>query len=150
LLKIGQKAPDFTLSDANGKNVSLSSYKGNKVIIWFYPKASTPGWTVEGEGFRDEFKQFDEKNISILGVSADSPQKNQKFAKKYNFQYPLLSDETHNMLSSYGVWGLKKFMGREYMGISRITYIIDEDGNIEHVFDKVKTKSHACDILDIL
>ena len=150
MLKIGQKAPDFTLSDANGKNVSLSSYKGNKVIIWFYPKASTPGWTVEGEGFRDEFKQFDEKNISILGVSADSPQKNQKFAKKYNFQYPLLSDETHNMLSSYGVWGLKKFMGREYMGISRITYIIDEDGNIEHVFDKVKTKSHACDILDIL
>ena len=150
MLKIGQKAPDFTLSDANGKNVSLSSYKGNKVIIWFYPKASTPGWTVEGEGFRDEFKQFDEKKISILGVSADSPQKNQKFAKKYNFQYPLLSDETHNMLSSYGVWGLKKFMGREYMGISRITYIIDEDGNIEHVFDKVKTKSHACDILDIL
>ena len=150
LLNIGDKAPNFTLPDANGKSVSLSDFKGKKVILWFFPKASTPGWTNEGQGFRDEFKKFESKNISILGCSADSPSKQKKFCDKQNFDYPMLCDESHSMLEDYGVWGLKKFMGREYMGISRITYVISEDGIIEKVYDKVKTKSHAQDILDDL
>ena len=105
---------------------------------------------IEGKGFRDEFQQFKEKNIQIIGCSADSPAKQKKFCDKQGFQYPLLCDEDHGMLKAYGAWGKKKFMGREYMGISRITYIIDEQGNIEEVYGKVKTGSHARDILNNL
>ena len=147
MLKIGDRAPDFILSDQNDNKVSLSDFKNKKVVLWFYPKASTPGWIIEGKGFRDEFDKFEEKNIQILGCSADPVKKQQKFCDKQGFQYPLLSDETHEMLKSYGVWGKKKFMGREYMGITRATYIIDEDGLIEHVYEKIKTISHAKDIL---
>mgnify|MGYP002889472443 FL=1 len=147
MLKIGDRAPDFTLSDQKGNKVSLSDFKNKKVVLWFYPKASTPGWIIEGKGFRDEFQKFEDKNIQILGCSADPVKKQQNFCKKQGFQYPLLSDETHEMLKSYGVWGKKKFMGREYMGISRVTYIIDEHGLIKNVYEKVKTLSHAKDIL---
>ena len=150
MLTIGQIAPDFTLQDQNNNPTSLSDFIGEKIVIWFYPKASTPGWTVEGEGFRDEFKNFQDNNIHIIGVSADSPQKNKKFSDKHGFLYPLLSDENHNMLKDYGVWGPKKFMGKEYIGISRMTYLIDEKGKIKLVFDKVKTKTHALDILNHL
>ena len=150
MLKVGDKAPDFTLKNQDENSVSLSDYKNKKVVLWFYPKASTPGWTIEGKGFRDEFQEFEEKNMKILGCSADSPKKQKKFCEKKNFPYPLLSDEGHEMLEDYGVWGKKKFMGREYMGISRITYIIDEQGQIEHVIEKVKTMSHAKDMLNIL
>jgi len=148
MLKVGDKAPDFTLLDGDENSVSLSDFKGKKVVIWFYPKASTPGWTVEGKGFRDEFQIFEDKNIQILGVSADSTKRQKKFGEKQLFQYPLLSDESHEMLKAYGVWGKKKFMGREYMGISRYTYIIDENGFIEKSFEKVSVKSHARDILN--
>ena len=150
MLTIGQIAPDFTLQDQNNNPTSLSDFIGEKIVIWFYPKASTPGWTVEGEGFRDEFKKFQDNNIHIIGVSADSPKKNKKFSDKHGFLYPLLSDENHNMLKDYGVWGPKKFMGKEYIGISRMTYLIDEKGKIKLVFDKVKTKTHALDILNHL
>ena len=150
MLNVGDQAPEFTLLDGDENLVSLSDFTGKKVVIWFYPKASTPGWTVEGKGFRDEFDNFESNNIQILGVSADPPKRQKKFAEKQSFQYPLLSDESHEMLEIYKAWGKKKFMGREYMGIFRITYIIDENGIIEHTFEKVKTGSHAKDVLDVL
>ena len=150
LLNIGDKAPNFSLPNSNGELVSLSNFKGQKVVLWFFPKASTPGWTIEGQGFRDEFNTFKDNNITIIGCSADSPAKQKKFCDKQNFPYPMLSDESHSMLEDYRVWGLKKFMGREYMGISRVTYIISEAGVIEKVYEKVATKSHAKDILQYL
>ena len=148
MLKVGDKAPDFTLQNQDENSVSLSDFKNKKVVLWFYPKASTPGWTIEGKGFRDEFQNFEEKNVQILGCSADPPAKQKKFAKKRGFPYLLLSDESRDMLKAYGVWEKKKFMGREYMGISRVTYIIDENGIIEKVYEKVSVKSHAKDILN--
>ena len=148
MLKVGDKAPDFTLKNQDENSVSLSDYKNKKVVLWFYPKANTPGWTIEGKGFRDEFQKFEEKNVQILGCSADPPAKQKKFAEKRGFPYLLLSDESRDMLKAYGVWGKKKFMGREYMGISRVTYIIDENGIIEKVYEKVSVKSHARDILN--
>ena len=148
MLNIGDKAPDFSLLNQDGEQVSLSDYSGTQVVIWFFPKASTPGWTNEGIGFRDELDKFNKLNISVIGVSADSPKKQKKFVEKYDFNYPMLCDESHQMLKDYGVWGLKKFMGREYMGISRVTYILDADHLIKEVYEKVNTKSHACDILE--
>ena len=150
MLNVGDQAPQFTLQNQDGEKVSLSDYKNQEVIIWFFPKASTPGWTNQGIGFRDELNKFEKKNIAILGVSADPPEKQKKFVDKYSFNYPMLCDESHAMLESYGVWGLKKFMGREYMGISRITYIIDGTGKIEHVIEKVKTMSHAQDLINFM
>lgn len=150
MLKIGDSAPDFKLLDQDEKEVTLSNYEGQKIVLWFYPKASTPGWIIEGKGFRDEFNRFKELNVQILGCSADPVKKQKKFCDKQGFQYPLLSDESHTMLEEYGVWGKKKFMGREYLGISRVTYIIDENRCIEQVYDKVKTGSHAKDILEYL
>jgi len=148
MIKIGDKAPEFTLLDADSKSVSLSDFAGKKVVLWFFPKANTPGWQIEGKGFRDEFQNFVEKNIEIIGCSADPPKKQNKFINKNDFQYTMLCDESHEMLKDYGVWGKKKFMGREYMGISRVTYIIDENGIIEKVYEKVSVKSHARDILN--
>ena len=150
LLKVGDQAPQFNLKNQDGINVSLEDLKGKRFILWFYPKASTPGWTVEGQGFRDELNKFLDLDIQIFGVSADSIKKQKTFYDKQKFNFSLLSDENHTMLESYGVWRLKKFMGREYMGISRITYIIDSSGLIEKVYDKVATKTHAQDILNDL
>ena len=150
LLEVGSVAPDFSLLNQDSEMISLSNLKGKKVIIWFYPKANTPGWTIEGQGFRDEFKQFEDQDVIILGVSADPVNKQKKFCDKQGFPYDLLSDESHEMLEAYGVWGKKKFMGREYMGISRISYIVDKNGKIEHISEKVKTMSHAKDMLSIL
>ena len=150
LLKEGDKAPDFSLLNQNDETISSDDLKGRKIILWFYPKASTPGWTVEGQGFRDELQNFSDMNVDIIGVSADPIKKQKNFCDKQNFNFDLLSDESHAMLESYGVWGLKKFMGREYMGISRVTYVINENGYIEKVYDKVNTKTHAQDILNDL
>ncbi len=150
LLKEGDKAPEFTLHDESGNEISLKDFKNNKIVLWFFPKASTPGWTIEGQGFRDEFKTFKNNNIVILGCSADSPQKQKNFCEKQKFPFSILSDESHQMLENYGVWALKKFMGKEYMGIVRATYIISETGVIEKVYDKVSTKSHAKDIIEDL
>ena len=147
MLKIGDRAPDFKLPDADENIISLNDFLGKKVVLWFFPKASTPGWMIEGNGFRSEFNKFQEKNIQIIGCSADPPKKQKKFCEKQGFQYPLLCDESHNMLQSYGVWGKKKFMGREYMGITRLTYVINENGIIEKVYEKVKPISHAKDLL---
>jgi len=145
-LKKGDKAPSFSVLNQDEKIVTLSDLNNKKILIWFFPKASTPGWTIQGCGFRDEFKKF--KKINIIGVSADSPVKQKKFIEKYNFPYMLLSDESKKMIKAYKAWGLKKFMGREYEGLHRISYLIDGDGKIECVFDKVKTKTHAQDVLD--
>ena len=150
MLNVGDKAPEFTLSNQEGESVSLSDFEGKQVVIWFFPKASTPGWTTEGIGFRDELKKYNKQNIAIIGVSADSPAKQKKFVDKYSFNYPMLCDESHEMLENYGVYGLKKFMGREYMGISRVTYILDKNHIIKEVIEKVNTKSHACDILEMI
>ena len=147
MLKVGDKAPGFTLPDAEDNLVSLKDFYGKKVVLWFFPKASTPGWIIEGQGFRDEFQNFKDINIKIIGCSADPPKKQKKFCDKQGFQYSMLCDESHKMLEAYGVWGKKKFMGREYMGISRMTYVIDEQGIIENVYKEVKTRSHAQDIL---
>jgi len=149
-LEAGDKAPDFSLLNYNGDTITLNNLKGKDFILWFFPKANTPGWTIQGKGFRDEFKKFNDNNITIVGVSADSPIKQSKFVEKYNFPYLMLCDESHEMLKAYKAWGLKKFMGREYEGIHRITYVVDKDGIISKVFDKVKTKSHANDILNLL
>ena len=150
MLNVGDKAPDFTLLDQDENSVSLSDYKDQSIVIWFFPKASTPGWTNEGIGFRDELKKYSKINTTIIGVSADPPSKQKKFVDKYSFNYPMLCDESHEMLENYGVWGLKKFMGREYMGISRVTYILDTNHIIKEVIEKVNTKSHACDILEMI
>ena len=148
LLNVGDKAPDFNLLNQDENVISLKDLKGEKFILWFYPKASTPGWTVEGQGFRDELNEFKKLGIRIFGVSADSVKKQKNFHTKQKFNFDLLSDESHSMLEKYGVWELKKFMGREYMGIIRVSYMIDEKGMIKTVYDDVKTKTHAQDILN--
>ena len=150
LLKVGDKAPEFSLLNQDEELISSKKLEGQKYILWFYPKASTPGWTIQGQGFRDELKSFLDLGIKVFGVSADSVKKQKNFHTKQKFNFDLLSDESHQMLEAFGVWGLKKFMGREYMGISRNTYVIDEKGFISSVFDKVQTKTHAKDVLDVL
>ena len=147
MLNVGDKAPGFTLPNQDGESVSLNDFSGQKVVLWFFPKASTSGWTIEGQGFRDEFQKFKEKNIAIIGMSADSVQKQKNFCDKQSFEYPILSDENKEVLKSYDAWGVKKMYGREYEGIYRSTYIISEDGRIEKVFSKVTTKTHAKDVL---
>ena len=150
LLNIGDKAPAFSAPDSMGNIISLADFKNQKIILWFFPKASTPGWTIEGQGFRDEFKKFSNNNIVIIGCSKDSQSKQNKFCEKQKLPYLMLCDEELGILKSYKVWGLKKFMGREYMGISRVTYIISKEGVIEKVYEKVNTKTHAQDILNDL
>ena len=147
MLDVGVKAPNFTLPDGDGTEISLDNFRGKKVVLWFFPKANTPGWTTEGQGFRDELHKFEEKNAVIIGMSADSPNKQKKFCEKQSFEFPMLCDESKETLQAYGVWGKKKFMGREYEGIFRNTYIIDEKGIIEKAYKKVNVKSHAQDIL---
>ena len=150
MLTEGSKAPDFTLSDQNGNDISLSGLSGQKVVLWFYPKANTPGWTIEGEGFRDEFQEYEKRNVAIIGMSADSVQKQKNFCDKFSFPFPLLSDESKDTIKAYGAWGKKKLYGREYEGIFRYTYIIDENGNVEKAYPKVSVKTHAQDILNDL
>lgn len=147
MLEVGSKAPDFTLPDQDGNDVSLSVLSGQKVVLWFFPKANTPGWTIEGQGFRDEFQTFQDKNVAIIGMSADSVQKQKNFCEKFNFPFPLLADESKETIQAYGAWGKKKLYGREYEGIFRYTYIIDEVGTIAKAYEKVSVKTHAQDVL---
>ncbi len=150
LLNVGEKAPDFTLPNYNGEDISLSDFKGENIILWFFPKANTPGWAIEGQGFREEFKDFQKLGYKVIGVSSDSLKKQKKFVEKYSFPFMMLCDESRDMLTAYKVWTLKKFMGREYMGILRITYVIDQDGRIKKVYNEVKTKTHSQDVLSDL
>ena len=148
-LKVGEIAPPFIVNDHLGNPQSLESYKGSRVVIFFYPKANTPGCTLEACDLRDHYKELKEAGYVLLGVSADTELKQKKFADKFNLPFPLLADTERTILNSFGVWGPKKFMGKEYDGIHRMTFILDEDGVIERVIDKVKTKTHAEQILEI-
>ncbi|WP_411767672.1 thioredoxin-dependent thiol peroxidase [Winogradskyella sp. A3E31] len=146
-LKVGDKAPEFEALDQDGNTVKLSDYKGKKLVVFFYPKASTPGCTTEACNLSDNYKTFTDQGYDIVGVSADSQKRQSNFKNKYGFPYPLLADEDKSVINAFGVWGRKKFMGREYDGIHRTTFVIDEDGNIEDVITKVKTKDHTNQIL---
>ena len=146
-LKKGDNAPDFSGFDQDNKFHQLSDYAGKKLVVFFYPKASTPGCTAEACDLRDNFARFEENNYALLGVSADDQKKQAKFKDKYNFPFPLIADEDKSMIEAFGVWGPKKFMGRTYDGIHRTTFIIDEKGIIEEVISDVKTKVHASQIL---
>ncbi|MFD1096037.1 thioredoxin-dependent thiol peroxidase [Salegentibacter chungangensis] len=146
-LEAGDKAPDFSVEDQDGNTVKLEDFKGKKLVLFFYPKASTPGCTAEACNLRDNWKMFQEKGYAILGVSADSKKRQQNFKNKYELPFPLLADEEKEVINAYGVWGPKKFMGKEYEGIHRTTFVIDEEGKIEDVIKKVKTKEHTAQIL---
>tara|TARA_B100000989_G_scaffold145776_1_gene108643 strand:+ start:33 stop:488 length:456 start_codon:yes stop_codon:yes gene_type:complete len=147
-LKEGDNAPNFSLTDNEGKLHSLKDYFGKKLIIFFYPRANTPGCTAEACNLRDYFKDLKDKGYSILGVSADSEKSQQSFSKKYDFPFPLLADIEKVMIKAYGVWGPKKFRGKEYDGIIRKTFLVDKEGTISRIIDKVKTKDHAAQILE--
>lgn len=146
-LKIGEKAPDFKGIDQNGKEINLTDFKGKKVVLFFYPKASTPGCTAEACDLQNNIQRFVNANYQVIGVSADSQKRQLNFATKNNLEYPLIADEDKVIINAYGVWGPKKFMGREYDGIHRTTFIIDENGLIEDIISKVKTKEHTNQIL---
>lgn len=146
-LQKGDKVPDFTAIDQDGNEILLSDYSGKKLVVFFYPKANTPGCTAEACNLRDHYSELKSAGYELLGVSADSQKKQASFKNKYEFPFPLLADEDHQVINIFGVWGPKKFMGREYDGIHRKTFIIDENGVVEKVIDKVKTKDHAAQIL---
>ena len=146
-LKKGDKAPAFFGVDQEGRPHQLEDYKGKKLVVFFYPKASTPGCTAEACDLRDNYERFQANNYALLGVSADSPKAQAKFIEKYHLPFPLLADEEKSVIEDFGVWGPKKFMGREYDGIHRTTFVIDENGIIEEVISDVKTKNHASQIL---
>lgn len=146
-LKTGDTVPSFTSKDQDGNTVHLSDYSGKKLIVFFYPKANTPGCTAEACNLRDNYKELQSQGYELLGVSADSEKKQANFKEKYKFPFPLLADEDHTVINTFGVWGPKKFMGREYDGIHRMTFVIDGDAKVTKVIDKVKTKDHAAQLL---
>ena len=146
-LKIGDKAPDFLGVDQEGTSHYLADYKGKKLVVFFYPKANTPGCTAEACDLRDHYAEFKSNNYALLGVSADNAKAQSNFKNKYEFPFPLIADEDKTVIQSFGVWGPKKFMGREYDGIHRTTFIIDDEGNIAQIISEVKTKVHSSQIL---
>ena len=151
LPKVGNMAPVFTLLDQDGNKVSLKQFRGEKnVVLYFYPKAMTPGCTVQACGIRDSKKQFAKLDTVVLGVSPDAVARLGRFIDKQDLNFTLLSDEDHAITEKYGAWGLKKFMGREFMGVLRSTFIIGKDGRLKHVMDKVKTKSHHEDVTALI
>ncbi len=145
--KPGDQAPAFSGKDQSGNMVSLESFRGSKVVLYFYPKDDTPGCTAEACSLRDNYQALLARGYKVVGVSPDSEKSHQKFTEKYELPFPLISDTGKNILQGYGVWGRKKFMGREYDGVIRTTYIIDEKGVIEEVIEKVDTKNHAAQVL---
>ena len=149
-LKIGDKAPDFKGVDENGKTISLSDLSGKKLILYFYPKDDTPGCTSEACDLRDNHMMWKEKGYEIIGVSPDSAKSHIKFKEKYNLPFPLISDPDKVIIKQFGAWGLKKLYGREYEGLLRTTFVIDENGIITNIFEKVKTKDHTNQILDTI
>lgn len=146
-LNVGDKAPAIVAMDQNGKMISLDDFRGNKVILYFYPKDDTPGCTAEACNLRDNYDSLLAKGFKIIGVSADSVKSHQKFTGKYNLPFPLIPDTDRKIINDYGVWGRKKFLGKEYDGIYRTTFIISKDGVIMKIFDKVDTKQHTDQIL---
>jgi len=147
-LEIGDQVPHFSVVDDRGDTQSLSDYAGKKLVVFFYPKANTPGCTAEACDLRDHYTELKKAGYALLGVSADSVNKQRKFSEKFDFPFPLLADEEKEVINAFGVWGPKKFMGKEYDGIHRKTFIVDEEGKIARVIDKVNTKEHAAQILE--
>ena len=146
-LEIGEEAPSISSVDQNGDVITLSQFKGKKVVLYFYPKDMTPGCTVQSCNLRDNYQVLLDNGFVVLGCSADSPERHVKFIEKHDLPFPLISDESKEVLNAYGVWGPKKFMGRVYDGIHRTTFVIDENGIIEDMITKVKTKEHSNQIL---
>ena len=147
-LQAGDKAPYFSVIDDRGNTQSLTDYLGKKLIVFFYPKANTPGCTAEACDLRDNYEELKEAGYSLLGISADSVNKQRNFSEKFDLPFPLLADENKEIINAFGVWGPKKFMGKDYEGILRKTFIIDEKGVVQRVIEKVKTKEHAAQILE--
>ncbi len=147
-LQVGDAAPNFSGVDQDGNKHTLQDYKGKKLIVFFYPKASTPGCTAEACNLSDNYQELQKLGYEILGVSADSAKRQTNFKNKYDFPFPLLADEEKSVIEAFNVWGPKKFMGKEYDGIHRTTFVIDEDGVLSQVIKKVKTKDHAAQILE--
>lgn len=146
-LKVGDKAPEFTSLNENEEQVSLSDYRGKRVILFFYPKDDSPGCTKEACNLRDNYRALQKRGFEVIGVSPDKPAKHKKFIDKYEFQYSLIADTEKEIINLYGLWGPKKFMGREIVGVHRTTFLIDEEGDISHIIEKVKTKDHADQII---
>lgn len=146
-LNTGEKAPDFSGIDQNGNNISLKDFQGKKLALFFYPKDNTPGCTKEVCNLRDNYSQLQNEGYEIIGVSADTEKSHKKFSDKFDLPFPLIADTERKIINDYGIWGKKKFMGREYDGIHRKTFLIDENGMIEKIIEKVKTKDHAAQIL---
>jgi peroxiredoxin Q/BCP len=147
LPEVGQLAPDFEAMDDTGEQIKLSDYHGKEVVLYFYPRADTPGCTKEACGFRDDYSAYDKAGVVILGVSPDTVRDQAKFKQKWDLPFPLIADDDHVIAEVYGVWGLKKFMGREYEGVHRTTFLIDKDGRVQQVFEKVKPAEHSKEIL---
>ena len=149
-VEVGQTAPDFTLNDQDNNLVTLSELQGKKVLIYFYPRASTPGCTTQACALRDSKAELNALNVVVLGISPDTPKKLTNFINKQELNFTLLADEDHAVCEKYHVWQLKKFMGKENMGVVRTSFLIDENGNLEHIFNKFKTKDHHEVVLDYL
>jgi len=148
-LQPGAQAPDFTVNDQNGNPVSLHDFKGKKVALYFYPKDDTPGCTAQACNLRDNFSDIQKKGVVVLGVSTDSDKSHKKFEDKYKLPFTLLADVDKEIVEKYGVWGEKKFMGKTYMGTSRNTFLINESGKIDHIIEKVDTKNHTAQIVEV-
>ncbi len=149
-LTAGNQAPDFSLADENGDLRRLSDYRGKVVVLYFYPKDDTPGCTTEACGFRDQYEDYERAGVVVIGISPDDIKKHQKFKTKYNLPFTLLADTDHSVCDAYGVWGRKKFMGKEYDGVFRTTFLIGKDGTILRVFENVKPEGHSQEILKVL
>ena len=150
ILKVGDKVADFSSLDQHSNTIKLTDFSGKKLIVFFYPRANTPGCTAQACNLRDSYSELIKEGYSLLGVSADSIKHQKSFSDKFNFPFSLLSDTDHKVINIFGVWGPKKFRGKEYEGINRITFVIDENGLVDRVIDKVKTKDHASQILENL
>jgi peroxiredoxin Q/BCP len=147
MLQVGDTAPDFTLQDHKGETVALSALRGKTAVLFFYPKADTPGCTIEACSFRDAKAGFDEADVVVLGISPDTVKAQDNFVEKFSLPYRLLADAGHAAAESYGVWGEKSMYGKTYMGVSRETFVIGPDGKIRHIFRKVKPEGHAAEVL---
>ena len=148
MIKEGAVAPDFTATNTNGDTIRLKDLRGKKVVLYFYPKDDTPGCTKEACSFRDAFSEYKKQGIEVIGVSTDSEASHKKFTAKYKLPFTLLADTDHSIADAYGVYGEKKFMGRTYMGVKRMTFLIDEKGKVKKVFEKVKPEEHAREVLE--
>lgn len=150
MANVGDKAPDFTLPSTTGQDVSLKDFRGKKVVLYFYPKDNTPGCTREACSFQNDLSLIKSKGAVVLGVSADSIESHKKFSGKYDLRFPLLSDESKSVIKAYGVWKKKSLYGRTFLGIMRTTFVIGEDGTIEHIFPKVRVDGHSREVVDVL